>query len=120
MGFSGEGSCAAEAAAEGGGSGGDERSVEEVGMRHGVGAIELGERKCFEGMGVRVFVVKIKRMGFLNASKEGRKEAELPRLNQLYRQCQEIVIKNSTGLLCELCCVGKFIVLIFNFLFICL
>lgn len=45
MGFSGEGSRAAEAAAEGGGSGGDERSVEEVGMRHGGGAIELGEER---------------------------------------------------------------------------
>lgn len=36
MGFAGEGSGAAEAAAEGWGSGGDERSVEKVRMRHGL------------------------------------------------------------------------------------
>lgn len=44
MGSAGEGSCAAEAAAEGWGSGGDERSVEKVGMRHGLVREKWGER----------------------------------------------------------------------------
>ena len=45
MGLSGEVGGAAKAAAEGGTSGGDEGSVEKVGMSHGFSERELGRRQ---------------------------------------------------------------------------